>query len=101
MNPELLNQLLASKNPKLRSYAVRVVGRWSDRLEDPLAILSETITDPHPRVRLETIVAVSEIPKAEAMGIATRALDQQMDRFQKHALRQCTAVLAPHWIAAT
>ena len=100
VNPELLKQLLASKNPKLRSYAVRVVGRWSDRLEDPLAILSETITDPHPRVRLETIVAVSEIPKAEAMGIATRALDQQMDRFQNHALRQCTAVLAPHWIAA-
>jgi putative heme-binding domain-containing protein len=100
VRPELLKQLLSSENPKLRSYAVRVVGRWYDRLEDPLAILRVTIQDSHPRVRLETIVAASNIPEAEAMGIAARALDGQMDRFQKHALAECTAVLAPHWIAA-
>ena len=97
---DLLERLLVSKNPKLRSYAVRVVGRWADRLEDPLAILSQTIADPHPRVRLETIVAASEVPEAAAMGIAARALDAPMDRFQNHALAECTAVLSPHWIAA-
>ena len=100
VKPELLKQLLASENHKLRSYAVRVVGRWHDRLENPLAILQVAIADSHPRVRLETIVAASNIPEAEAMGIAARALDRQMDRFQKHALGECTAVLAPHWIAA-
>ena len=100
VHPGLLQQLLAAKHPKLRSYAVRVVGRWADRLADPLAILEETITDPHPRVRLETIVAASEVPSARAMGIAARALEAPMDRFQNHALAECTAVLAPYWIAA-
>ena len=45
-------------------------------------------------------MAASNIPDAEAMGIAACALDGQMDRFQKHALGECTAVLAPQWIAA-
>ena len=100
VNQPLLEQLLNAKNPLARAYATRVAGRWHDRLEEPLSYLEKSIRDPHPRVRLEAVVAASQLDSAAAMVVAAHALDAPMDRFLEAALRQCTHALHRHWFAA-
>jgi len=100
VNPELLDRLLKSSEPLARSYATRVVGRWHDRLPTPLNYLRNSVTDPHPRVRLEAVVAASQLQSAEAMETAVLALDAPTDRFIKAALRQCAHALQRWWFTS-
>ena len=93
----LLDRLLAAKNPRARAYATRVAGRWHDRLDDPLKRLRKSALDPDSRVRLETIVAVTEVPSAESIVIASRATDGSTDKFINFALTQAVHGLAEHW----
>src|SRR5204863_6500198 len=61
--PELLQRLLAARDPRVRAYAARVIGNWSEWLPTASALLRERIHDEHPRVRLEAILASSYVPK--------------------------------------
>ena len=72
VNRPLLERLLASKDYRARAYATRVVGRWHDRLKNPLALLRRSATDEHSRVRLEAIVAASDVREAESIAIARK-----------------------------
>jgi len=100
VRPELLNRLLNARDFRARAYATRVIGNWGTRLTDPLALLRRQIQDPHPRVRLEAIVACSYIPSAEAAAVATQALDRPRDRFIDYALAQTVNALVPFWYPA-
>jgi mono/diheme cytochrome c family protein len=95
--PALLTTLLAAEDPRLRAYATRVVGAWADRLPDALKLLAERIVDPHPRVRVEAIVACARIPKAESVEVAARALASPRDRYIDYALAQAVRALKPQW----
>jgi len=64
---------------------------------DPLALAAKMVADPSARVRLEAVVAASYIPRAEAIEVAARALDQPHDRFIDYALRAAARALKPHW----
>ncbi|MEM7014090.1 MAG: PVC-type heme-binding CxxCH protein, partial [Verrucomicrobiota bacterium] len=86
--------------PRVRAYGARMVGRWHDRLENPLNYLETAIADDHPRVRLEAVVSASHLHSAEAMKIALRALDQPVDKFIDYSLSQCVHALADHWLPA-
>ncbi|MEZ5301353.1 MAG: HEAT repeat domain-containing protein [Verrucomicrobiales bacterium] len=79
-----------------RAFAVRIAGRWADRLGDPLA-LEKAVADPHPRVRLEAVVALSYVADPQAVAVALRALDQPADRFTIAALTQASHALKPIW----
>ena len=96
-NPGILDRLLEAKEHRARAYAARVAGRWHDRLEDPLARLRISAMDPHPRVRLETIVAASDVPRADSIVVACRAANGLDDKFIKFALTQAIHGLAEHW----
>lgn len=86
--PTLLSELLHSTDGRVRAAAVRVLNNWIDRdLPDTLQHLTERVTDEHPRVRLEAIRALAEIPQPEAMEIALRALEFPQDRFLDYALK--------------
>jgi len=87
----LLRRLLSVKDHRGRAYAARVVGRWSDRLEDPLALLQTCVQDEHPRVRLEAIVAASDSQDPQAIKVILQSLDKPVDRFIQTALT-CTVV---------
>jgi len=100
VNRQLLETLLAAKDYRARAYATRVVGRWSDRLQAPLELLDRSVSDENSRVRLEAIVACSDIPSAGAMVVAAKATDKPMDRFTDHALSQTAHALVPHWLPA-
>jgi putative heme-binding domain-containing protein len=97
IRPELLRILLNAKNPMARAYAVRLVGRWHDRMENAEDILAKAVIDSHPRVRLEAVVAASYLKSPATMPMMTRVLDQKMDRFIKTSLDQATYTLQPWW----
>ena len=97
INRSLLERLLAAKDYRARAYATRVVGRWHDRLEQPLTLLDRSVTDVSSRVRLEAIVACSDIHTAESMTIAAKAVQFPTDRFINFALTQTVHALAPYW----
>ena len=95
--PALLQRLLTATDPRVRAYGARVAGAWAAALPDIFYILAKTIHDPHPRVRLETIVACARIPQPEAATLALQALDHPTDKFIDYALRQTIRALQPHW----
>ena len=81
INSELLERLLSARDPLARSYATRIVGRWHDRLPAPLKYLRDSVADAHPRVRLEAVVAASQLMSTEAIETAVLALNAPTDRF--------------------
>ena len=93
----LLERLLTSKDYRARAYATRVVGRWHDRLNNPLALLRRSATDEHSRVRLEAIVAASDVREAESIAIAAQAADGSGDRFITFAFKNAVHALASEW----
>jgi putative heme-binding domain-containing protein len=96
-NRSLLERLLVARDYRARAYATRVAGRWHDRLESPLKLLDRSATDESARVRLEAVVACSDIHSANSMVVAAKAAGHAMDRFIKFALTQTVHSLAPHW----
>ncbi len=100
INGALVERLLASENHQARAYAARVIGRWSDRLEEPLKLLERCVTDKNPRVRLEAVVACSDIRSAPSMVVAAKAASRPMDRFIDFALSTTSRSLASHWLPA-
>ena len=93
----LLERLLTSKDYRARAYATRVVGRWHDRLKNPLALLRRSATDEHSRVRLEAIVAASDVREPESIAIAAQAADGSADRFITFAFKNAVHALASEW----
>ncbi|MBT3636706.1 MAG: c-type cytochrome [Opitutae bacterium] len=97
VNRPLLERLLKAKNYLARAYATRVTGRWQDRLKNPLVLLKQSAADEHPRVRLEAVVAVSDIRQAEAMTVAAQAAAGPTDRFINFAFTQAVHALSSYW----
>lgn len=100
VNRPLLEQLLSAKDHRARAYAARVIGRWHDRLDEPLALLDRCASDSHSRVRMEAVVSASQIPQAESIVVAARVAAQPMDEFVKYSLTQCSHKLSPVWLPA-
>ena len=97
INRPLLERLLAAKDYHARAYATRVVGRWHDRLKNPLALLRRSAMDEHPRVRLEAIVATSDVRTAESVAITALAAEGSADRFITYAFKQSVYALDTEW----
>jgi len=98
--PALLAAMLASSDHRCRAYATRAIAGWAAQLDQPLTLLSARIRDDHPRVRVEAIVACSEIRSAAAVEVTLLALASPRDRFIDHALAQTVRALKPQWLPA-
>lgn len=96
-NAGLLGDVLGSPDPRARAAAVRVMRGMRRQIERPLDRLARAIEDPHPRVRLEALVALSFFEDPRAAEIALRVLDLPMDRFLDYALNQTLITLEPYW----
>ena len=97
VEPGLLQRLLAASNPNARAYAARMVGRWHDRLDNPLEILVAMVNDHHPRVRLEAVMACAAIPEPESITVAAQVVQNSRDRWIDYAFRQAIRQLEPEW----
>lgn len=100
VEPVLLRRLLRAQQPQARAYATRMVGRWHDRLPDPLALLAEQVIDEHPLVRMEAVIACSAVPSAPSIGVAAKVVDFHQDEWIKYAFQQTSHHLKPFWLPA-
>jgi|GEM_PF-92189 len=100
VRPELIDTLIEHPTPSVRAIGARLIGRWADRLEQPLDQLARTVVDEHPRVRMESVVAASAIPSPRSMEVAALVLDHPRDRFLDHAFALSVHALRPHWFPA-
>ena len=98
--PALLQRLLQAREPQARAYAARVVGRWHDRLPDPLELLAPRIADEDPLVRLEAVMACAVIDSKKSITVAARVLDKPSDRWIDYTLIQAIHQLRPMWMTA-
>src|SRR5207247_671143 len=78
--------------------AASVVGAWADRLTNALSLLRPLASDPHPRVRLQAIVASTYVASSDAIEIAAIASEHLTDRFLEYALNQAVFALKPYWL---
>ncbi|MDA1055224.1 MAG: HEAT repeat domain-containing protein, partial [Planctomycetota bacterium] len=100
VEPKLLNRLLNARDSRARAFAAHLVGRWHDRLNAPLDLLEERITDEHPQVRMEAVVACSAIPSARSVETAARVLDKPTDVWIDYVFRQSIHGLKTYWLPA-
>jgi putative heme-binding domain-containing protein len=100
VEPALLKRLLAAQDGRIRAAAARVVGAWQARLDNPVDLLEPRLADAHPRVRLEAMRALGQIPTARSAELLLRATDQPMDRFLDYAAWLSINDLAQPWVAA-
>lgn len=100
VEPKLLNKLLNANEPDARAFATRMVGRWHDRLENPLRLLAQSVADEHPRARMEAVIACAHIQSPQSITVAARVADLPMDRWIDYAFTQAVHHLKPHWSPA-
>jgi putative heme-binding domain-containing protein len=97
IQPKLLEELLASPDPRVRAAAVRVVSHWHDSLPNTIDLLAVAVGDQNARVRLEAIRALAEVPSVKGQELALVALDHPRDKFIDYALWMTTRDLEPQW----
>ncbi len=98
VNEPLFTQLFNAKIPQARAAAIRALQLWHDKIPNLPTLLDRAVADPHPQVRLETVIALRLTPTAEAARTALGVLEQPMDEFLDFALWQTTRALEPQWI---
>jgi glucose/arabinose dehydrogenase len=93
VNEPLLNQVLASPEPKARAAATRVLCYWRDRVPTALDTLKKLVADDNPRVRLEAVRACSFFKDPKALEVALDSLNKDQDEYLKYALDETTKTL--------
>ena len=83
VDKNLLNQLLSSKDHRVRAAAVRVLRYNGDKISNQLELLKKAAGDEHGRVRLETMVTASWLDKKDAMPILDIIKTKPLDRWMK------------------
>ena len=77
VNTDLLGAVIKSPDPRARAQAVRVLCYWRDRVPGALNALALTMKDESPRVRLETVRALSFFSGEEAERAQDIAFDAE------------------------
>ncbi len=95
VNDALLRTVLASKDYRARSAAVRVLNYWRDRIPDALELLKVAAADDHPRVRLMAVWAASFFNVPEAAEIVFVAQDKPADQYVNHVITETMKALNP------
>lgn len=92
-----LDRLKHSDEPRVRAVAARIIGRSDQAFANEEKILAELLADPHPRPRLEAVIACANRPGAESLKLALTALDAGQDRFVEYSLAQAVFALEEDW----
>ena len=90
VNLDLIKALLKSPEHNARAQAVRVVCYQRDRIPDALALIEAAIKDEHPRVRLESVRALSFFNGADTKRAIAAALTvkDEKDQYIAYCFRE-------------
>ena len=77
----LLEQCLRARDHRARAAAVHVLRYAHRQIPNSTALFLQAANDPHPRVRLEAIVAASWLNNQAGAGIVLEAMRQPFDRW--------------------
>lgn len=100
VDASLLDRLQASDEPRVRAVVARIIARSANPIPDASDRLARLLTDPHPRARLEAVVACANRPEADSLRLALTVLDAAPDRFVEYSLSQAIFALEEHWLPA-
>ena len=93
VDEDLLKQVLTAKDHRARAAATRVVSYWHDQVDDPYALLHQSINDSHPRVRLEAVRALSFMEGDQAIELALQVLEHDLDEYLQYTLDETMRAL--------
>jgi len=99
-HPQLFEQLIASKDPKYRAAALRVLYHRIDEFPSALAVLKKSIQDPNAQVRLWAVSCLSELSGPEPVQVALQALDKEVDEDLDFALWSLVREHQDAWLPA-
>ncbi|MGJ8694679.1 MAG: PVC-type heme-binding CxxCH protein [Verrucomicrobiaceae bacterium] len=85
IDPTLLEELLNSKDHRVRSAAVRVARFNEHKLPNLTGLLSKAADDDHGRVRLEAIAAASYLPADQGVAVLAIAEAKGIDDHSKQS----------------
>jgi len=88
---QIANQIRWVKTSQFGSLDPSQIGQWT-------ALGKNLVQDEHPRVRLEAIRLLSQLPSVESAQAACLALHKPMDRFLDFALWQTMRDLSSVWL---
>jgi len=94
---DLLQTVLASREPRARAAAVYALRFCQERFPDAAKWLCSAAADPSPVVRLEAVVAASFLKTLDAVEIALTAVNHPQDYYIDYALKETLRALEPIW----
>ena len=87
----LIKQVLSAEKHQARAAAASVVRFAHDKIPNATELLTLAARDPHPRVRLEAIVAGSWLANIEGVGVVFEAMKQPLDQWMGPVTKQILA----------
>ena len=96
----VLRLLLSSPDHRARAYGVRVLGRWSQKLENLHDLLVKAARDVHPLVRMEAVLAAGQSSRAESVLVSAAAAESKRDRWIEYAFSQAVHHSKRYWLPA-
>jgi len=93
VNLPLLKRMLRSPDFHARAAATKTLCYQRDRVRDALDLLRVQINDPHPRVRLEAIRALSFFHGEEPLAVAVELLAHPDDQYLRYVFNETLATL--------
>ena len=100
VEPALLDKVLTARDGRIRAAATRVISYWHPRLKNAQELLAKGVADEFPRVRIEAVRALAEIPNARSAELVLCALNLPMDSFLDYAVWLSINDLAKTWVEA-
>ncbi len=81
------------QGPSRSRRGPRALSFWVDRVKSPLELLRPRINDPHPRVRLEAVRALSFLKGDGAIELALDVLNHDLDDYLQYTLDETMRAL--------
>ena len=100
VDEQLLTKLLDAKSHQARAAAVRVLQLYTAKYSNAQQAIAKAVADEHPRVRLEGVLALRQLPSTASATAALTVLDKPMDEFLDFALWQTVRELEANWLPA-
>ncbi|TWU46883.1 PVC-type heme-binding CxxCH protein [Rubripirellula reticaptiva] len=97
VDPGLVWRVMQSDDFHARAAAVQTVSSEQDRFESAREVFETAVKDPHPRVRLEAVRAISFLESDDATELALSVVDYPLDYWIDYTLEHTLHALQPIW----